>query len=329
MSLDCYGDHKEKELVETCISNMPFDYRLRLNLENLCIAQFADLLQRTKRTTQTMMTKRMPVSQAMTASVGEKRKRPDRKVFEEPPVIPCTAEELNHVLDKWIGDGVVRPFTVSRPPTEEERKNPLFCKIHNYVKHSTKDCWTLRRLFHKKLREGTLELTQKDPKVQKNPLPTHKGKGVVAVVIHGNPAEAEESEGSFHPSTVRTLQKNPKFRSLFNQLGFGPEARKVATEPLMRIAIDLGMECFTAESHVSRAFLETTNVITFINEDMEVEHPDHRRPLYLMATINGVQIRRALVDTRASLNFITLSTLEAVGLVDRRILGAPMEITGF
>ena len=112
-----------------------------------------------------MRTKRMPVSQAMTASVGEKRKRPDGKVFEEPPVIPYTAEEFNHVLDKWIGDGVVRPFTVSRPPTEEERKNPLFCRIHNYVKHSTKDCWTLRRLFHKKLREGTLELTQKEPEV--------------------------------------------------------------------------------------------------------------------------------------------------------------------
>ena len=49
VSLDCYGGHEEKELVETCISNMLFDYRL--NLENLCIAQFADLLQRTRRTT--------------------------------------------------------------------------------------------------------------------------------------------------------------------------------------------------------------------------------------------------------------------------------------
>ena len=175
MSLDCYGDHEEKEFVEICISNMLFDYRL--NLENLYITQFVDLLQRTRRTSQTMRTKRMPTSQAMTESVGEKRKRLDGKVFEEPPVIPCTAEELNHVLDKWIGDGVVRPFTVSRPPMEEERKNPLFCRIHNYVKHSTKDCWTLRRLFQKKLREGTLELTQKESEVQRNPLPNHKRKG--------------------------------------------------------------------------------------------------------------------------------------------------------
>ena len=41
---------------------------------------------------------------------------------EEPLVILCTAEELNHVLDKWIRDRIVRPFAVSKPPTEEERK---------------------------------------------------------------------------------------------------------------------------------------------------------------------------------------------------------------
>ena len=141
----------------------------------------------------------------MTMSVGEKRKRPEGKMAEEPPLIPCTVEELNHVLHKWIGDGIVRLLTVSKPSTEEERKNLLFCRIHNYVKHSTKDCWTLRRFFHKKFREGTLELTQKEPEVQRNPLPNHKGKGVVVVIIHGNPAEAEEFEGSFHPNIVKTL----------------------------------------------------------------------------------------------------------------------------
>ena len=38
----------------------------------------------------------------MTTSVGEKRKRFEGKVIEEAPMIPCTAEELNHILDKWI-----------------------------------------------------------------------------------------------------------------------------------------------------------------------------------------------------------------------------------
>ena len=49
---------------------------------------------------QTIRTKRVPVPQAMTTSIKEKRKRPEGKVFEKPLVIPCTVEELNHVLDK-------------------------------------------------------------------------------------------------------------------------------------------------------------------------------------------------------------------------------------
>ena len=103
----------------------------------------------------------------------------------------------------------------------------------------------------------------------------------------------------------------------------------MATESLISIAIDSGIECFTAESHASRAYLETTNAITFTDEDMEVEHPDHRRPIYLMAITNGVQVRRTLIDIGASLNLIALSTLQAIGLTSKRILGAPMEITGF
>ena len=62
-------------------------------------------------------------------------------------------------------------------------------------------------LFHKKLREMTLKLAQQEPEVQRNLLPNYKDKGVVAVVIHGNPTnvEVEESEGSFHPNIIRTL----------------------------------------------------------------------------------------------------------------------------
>ena len=56
----------------------------------------------------------------------------------------------------------------------------------------------------------------------------------------------------------------------------------------MVIAADSGAHCFIAETHVSRAFLETTNTITFTDEDMEVQYPDHRHPFYLSAIINEV-----------------------------------------
>ena len=65
--------------------------------------------------------------------------------------------------------------------------------------------------------------------------------------------------------------------------------------------------------------METTNAIIFTDDDTEIKHPNHHRPLYLMTTINGVQVIRALVDTGTSLNLIALSTLEAVGLIGKRI----------
>ena len=77
------------------------------------------------------------------------------------------------------------------------------------------------------------------------------------------------------PAAIKTLQRNPRFRSLFNQLRLNPEARTAATEAIMAIAADSRAHCFTAETHASRAFLETTNAITFTDEDMEVQYPDH------------------------------------------------------
>ena len=62
---------------------------------------------------------------------------------------------------------------------------------------------------------------------------------------------------------------------------------------------------------------------------MEVGHPDHRRPLYLAASINQIPIKRALVDTGASVNLIPLSTLQVAGISERKIQRCPMEVTGF
>ena len=57
----------------------------------------------------------------------------------------------------------------------------------------------LRRLVHRRIKEGTLELSQQE--AQRNPLPNHKGKGVAAVVICADPGEDEEET-----VTLATLQ---------------------------------------------------------------------------------------------------------------------------
>ena len=91
------------------------------------------------------------------------------------------------------------------------------------------------------------------------------------MVIHAGNNEGDMgNSGELPPTAISALQRSPAFRALFNQLGFNEEARKAATEALVSIASDSGTYNLTAEAYASRAFLETTNAITFTNEDIEV-----------------------------------------------------------
>ena len=103
----------------------------------------------------------------------------------------------------------------------------------------------------------------------------------------------------------------------------------MATGALVSITAESDAQCFTAEAHASWAYLETTNAISFTDEDMEAQYPDHKRPLYLTASINEVQVRPTLVDTGSSLNLIPVSTLQAANISRRKVQGTPMEVIDF
>ena len=161
-----------------------------------------------------------------------------------------------------------------------------------------------------------MELTQQE--VQRNPLPNHKGKGVAVVVICADPGEDEEENLALPTAVITTLQQSTKFKNLFNQLGLTAKERKIATEALVSIASGAGVECLSVEMPEDRALLQESTEITFSSEDMEVGHPDHRRPLYLVASINQIPIKRALVDIGSSVNLIPLSNLQAAGISERK-----------
>ena len=170
----------------------------------------------------------------MAVSTNERRRKIDRREYDTPPPISCTLKELDMLLDKWIVDGVFKPNQVSREPIEEERRDPCFCRLHNYMQHLTTECWALRRLVHLMIKEGTLELSQQE--VQRNPFPNHKGKGVAAVVICADLGEDEEENLALPAAAITTLQQNSKFKNLFDQLGLIAKERKIAMKSLMSIA---------------------------------------------------------------------------------------------
>ena len=136
---------------------------------------------------------------------------------------------------------------------KEERRDPRFCRLHNYVQHPTAECWALRRLVHRRIKEGTLELTQQE--VQRNPLLNHKGKGVAAVMICADPGEDEEENLALLAAAITTLQQSAKFKNLFDLLGLTAKERKIATEALVSIASGARVECLLVEMPEDRALL--------------------------------------------------------------------------
>ena len=187
-----------------CMTNMIREFKVVL--ENLEISQFAQLLQKARKTSQSVKpnSDKRNAPQAMAVSTGERRRKTEGREYDMPSPLPCTPKELDVLLDKWIVDGIFKPNQVSREPTEEERRDPCFCRLHNYVQHPTAECWALRKLVHRRIKEGTLELTQQE--VQRNPLPNHKGKGVAAVVICADPREDEEENLALPAAAITTLQ---------------------------------------------------------------------------------------------------------------------------
>ncbi|XP_030930950.1 uncharacterized protein LOC115956803 [Quercus lobata] len=327
IALDCYDHCEERTLVEMCITNMIREFRDVL--ENLEISQFAQLLQKARKMAQSVKPSldKRSAPQAIVVSTGNQRRKTEGREYDTPLPLPCTPKELDVLLDKWIVDEIFKPNQVSREPTEEERRDPRFYRLHNYVQHPTVECWALRTLVHRRIKEDTLELTQQE--VQRNPLPNHKGKGVVAVVICADPREEEEENLTLPTAAITTLQQSAKFKNLFDQLGLIAKERKIAMEALVSITSGVGVECLSAEMPKDRALLQELTEITFSSEDMEVGHPNHRRPLYLEASINQIPIKRALVDIGTSVNLILLSTLQAAGISKKKIQECLMEVTGF
>ena len=97
----------------------------------------------------------------------------------------------------------------------------------------------------------------------------------------------------------------------------------------MSIASRVGVKFLSVEIRANKAFIQDTNEITFSDEDIKVGYSDHRIPLYLVASINQIPIKKALVDTGTSINLISLGMLQAAGISKGKIQGCPMEVMRF
>ena len=90
----------------------------------------------------------------MAVSTREQRRKTEGREYDMPLPIPCTLKELDVLLEKWIADEIFKPNQVSKEPTEEERRDPHFCHLHNYVQHPIAKCWALTDWCTIRLKKG-------------------------------------------------------------------------------------------------------------------------------------------------------------------------------
>ena len=104
IALDYYDHCEEKTLVEMCMINTIMEYKAVL--ENLEISQFAQLLQKARKTAQLVRSssdrpkEQRSTSQAMVVSIGKRKRKVDGSEYETPLPLPCTPKELDVFLDK-------------------------------------------------------------------------------------------------------------------------------------------------------------------------------------------------------------------------------------
>lgn len=73
---------------------------------------------------------------------------------------------------------------------------------------------------------------------------------IFAVIFHPLGKDQENVEPKKGPSIdtqltiMNSLQHSPKFNSIFDQPGYGPQARLAAIEAIMRISADLEPQCY-------------------------------------------------------------------------------------
>ena len=72
------------------------------------------------------------------------------------------------------------------------------------------------------------------------------------------------------------------------------------------------------------AYQEAKDSVNFSNKDLVNQVVDGDKPLYVTAFLEASRIKRALVDTGASINILPLPTFDALGIMREIIIPEPM-----
>lgn len=159
--------------------------------------------------------------------------------------------------------------------------------------------------------------------------PNHnnKGKGHTMIVsAPTNTSRAVEGVPDLNNMGER-VQHLYKFKHFYDQMDFNPEQRLAITKSIIELT-DPSESCDLVEGR-SRCRSRFDATVTMFYDVDRHRPTTHSRSLYVSTSMNGVELKRAMLDPGSSINIISLSTLDVVDVSRDKIIRQPIEMSSF
>ncbi|XP_019158822.1 PREDICTED: uncharacterized protein LOC109155651 [Ipomoea nil] len=203
------------------------------------------------------------------------------------------------------------------PPTDdhavsnEAGKTSKYCRYHKSYTHSTEECFYLKKIIEGIIQQGT------PPPNQWRRRSATRGDGDPTAATEssrGKQLASEEDDAQWHQKPV------------INMIVGGPEGGDSAnTQKAWARQLYVGT-VYGREENSKKICREP---ITFTDRDLPTGETPHRDALVIAMDINGVVVRRILVDTGSSVNVLYLETFDKMGLTREQLNPVKTPLAGF
>ncbi|XP_026399215.1 uncharacterized protein LOC113295074 [Papaver somniferum] len=209
-------------------------------------------------------------------------------------------------------------------PNTVDKNDDRYSHYHRRIQHPRMDCYNLRIMLQRKLEIGEIEMGNPEGgKATQHQVMmlSHEPSGDAWKPWEDNDEEACETEME-NPAFTNTDGVASRFaqtvlsQQLFDSLDFSENQIKEASKAITAIAAGKPYDPLPKEA------------IVFTDED--IFYPgEHLRPLYLTTHINKHPLKRAFVYGGASLNLISMHTLDILGVQRSAIRMRTTSVKGF
>ncbi|RYR54310.1 hypothetical protein Ahy_A06g029566 [Arachis hypogaea] len=244
---------------------------------------------------------------------GAKRNSP-------PPPLPLSRAQAMVVVNGWFEDGTLNPRTDREPPTPEDLKDSRYCTVHRDKGHGLTDCYVVRTMFHRQVKEGKILLNgeQNQEGVRSTHFPQHD------VGMIGVEGEVMLTEIVGEAEEMVTMEESLDEDTLTRAWLGTPHSERGGQSSNRRHEKGFG----GINAQLTRLAKAHANTLVFRDLDSFGEFY-HNKPLYVEAVVEGMKVRRALVDAGSGVNIIpTHIFLEMRGSADQ-IRPTQVELNAF